>query len=1057
MTLANTTSKIRLYINGTDYSDFLIEGSTSDDSAYSTNIITTKGSIVLGGDTRILDYNKTLFPLGSRVNIYATLANSRVAKLPRGQLYVLNSSIDVNSRQTILEVGCSLAYLVSREASYPLKIKSLITTFISSNVKGSFIVEDFNLSTLQTLLEIEGKVIFQDPYGHIQSLDQFGNDGLGSNLSNPKLTSFDKETAIAIDSIGGAIEDLPSEILAKANVEAPSSAEEDENESVNPPPFVTSQLTRTISLPSAQKFGYNGFFTVRNDPSSEEGGTEAVAGCGSINEPAQAAPSPYAYTAIGSSGTNEYEGKETVTQGRYVSYEGPGNQVDFEYDFEYCSAATYAGSVLRTVVGIMVNSANNEVERSNAMLSKANQAYTLRDDYASRPRNATYTYINGVLVDTAETQDDASNKKAIEYYGCAADQYLNAGELILDGASFLADIAGSFADKYTGIYGYSRMQQVFYTYGKGDEVTQKTQLNYIHPASSAAAEKAAGRVGPFYHGNAHLDKMRFQIASGIEFNSFNVFNKFFAQVLAGGDLLTAHDDNILKNPTKFFNLILASKTVTTYEYGSIYNTETEAFTDFEEPKNSYRRINYSSASGPEEPDRIEYQRDGNGCLYANDDSSDTENEEIEEKVSINITNKLGASPVPVSWLGRPGPSVKEVQLPLDFAPIKTKICDGVKIVPDTSSKLNLYSQILSKYANNLAKKITADNFGYRITERGTRAQIFGYYPFYPISLQISSLGKKYKLRVASSNWVFDSDNVLCSFDCFNVGQISNSSFGSQTTPSVYAGFAKVETTTTLTSSYFNLPQTAASITITALPAGGTVNLSGSPVTIGTVITLNQINAGNVSFVPSASGTTTVEIGFKAFTSSGNQITSIDGIFPPIQLDLPTYVFADAGDFTNNTTNGGFDGDAGDFDAGTSPGGPHSMNGGDFDTGTTVVIGEPGDPVGASTGNNTVDPELESGISVVDGNNATISSDTLPSPVGNLDPNFEVIIDFSLKPKTYFRLAAKVLPQLGWNYYYITAALGTSIDIGTIASPNSYTMNFGTIATPVEPVLASSVV
>jgi hypothetical protein len=134
-----------------------------------------------------------------------------------------------------------------------------------------------------------------------------------------------------------------------------------------------------------------------------------------------------------------------------------------------------------------------------------------------------------------------------------------------------------------------------------------------------------------------------------------------------------------------------------------------------------------------------------------------------------------------------------------------------------------------------------------------------------------------------------------------------------------------------------------------------------------------------------------------------------------------------------------------------------MNGGDFDTGATVVISEPATPVGASTGNNTVDPELESGISVVDVNDTTISSDTLPAPVGNLDSNFEVIIDFSLRPKTYFRLSTQVLPQLGWNYYYITAPLGTAIDMGTIANPNSYTMNFGTITTPIQPVLASSVV
>jgi len=1062
MTLANTTSKIRVYINGTNYSNFLIEGAISDDSAYSTNIITAKGSIVLGGDTTILDYNKTLFPLGSRVNIYATLDNGKAAKLPRGQLYVLNSSIDINSRQTTLEVGCSLAYLVSREGSYESEIKNLITSFISYDVKGSFIVDDYNLSTLQNLLEIDGKIIFQDPYGHIQSVNQFGNDGLGSNLRNAKLTSFDKETAIAIDSIGGAIEDLPSAILATSDVEVPKS--EEENEGINPPPFITSTLERTIQVPDANKGGLNGFFKIINDPNSGAAATEAVAGCGTIGGNAEEEDTDdddvaesYAYTAIASCGTTEYDALERVTNGRYVSYEGPGNQVDFEYDFEYCSAATYAKGIISRVVDVFVNGANNEIEKSNSLLSKANQAYTLRDDYASRPGLITYVYSNSVLVNTIYSEEATLNKEAVEYYGCAADQYYEAAVNILDGADSLAREATKFADSRTGDYGYSRMQQVFYTYGDGDQVTSKTTLNYVHSAQSKAAEKAAGGVGVVLDQSPYLDKMRYYIVIGVNFFSFRALGKSFDATVAGSPLMTSHDETKVRNPTRHLNLFLASKTVNTYEYGSVYNTERETFTDFQDPSNSYFRINYSSASGPEEPDRIEYQRDGNGCLYANDSSSDTENVEIEQTVKIDITNKLGTSSVPVSWLGTPGPQIKEVQLPLSFAPIRTKICNGVEFVPDTSSTLNLYGQILSTYANNLAKKITADNFGYRITERGTRAEVFEYYPFYPISLNISSLGKKYKLRAASSNWVFDSDNVLCSFDCFNVGDIEESDSTAEVTPSNYLGFIKTETTVVLTNTYFNVPATAASIQVTSLPSNGTLSLNGSAVSVGDTITVTQVNAGNLSFVPSAAGTVSVEIGYKVFTPAATPITSSDGIYPPIQVDLATYLFADAGEFTNNTTNGGFDAGAGNFDSGTRPGGPYSLNAGDFDTGATVVVSEPNPGTGASSGNNTVDPETQLGISVVDADDSTISTDSLPTPQGDLNSNFEVIIDFNLKPKVYFRLATEVLPQLGWNYYYITGPLGTAIDMGTIADPNSYTMNFGTITTPVEPVLASAVV
>jgi hypothetical protein len=1038
MTLANTTSKIRLFINGKDYSNFLIEGSTSDDSAYSTNIITTKGSIVLGGDTTILDYNKTLFPLGSRVNVYATLDNGKAAKLPRGQLYVLNSSIDINSRQTTLEVGCSLAYLVSRESSYVPEIRTLITSFVSSEIKKSFIIDDYNLSTLQTLLEINGRVIFQDSWGHIQTVNQFGDDGLGSNLSKAKLTSFDEETAIAIDSIGGAIEDLPSAVIATTDVEVPSSSTDNNEESPNPPPFITSQAIRTISVPDAEKAPT--FFKVENDLTSGEATTEAVAGCGTIETPVASAPSTFAYTAKGSCTTGSREVKEQVTQGRYVSYEGPGNQVEWEYDFEYCSAATYANGLISGVVNLYSNSANTEVEKANALLSKANQAYTLRDDYASRP----------------STPQSAA---AIQYHGCAADQYYNAAVDILKGAEKLAKEATNFADSRTGDYGYSRMQQTYYFYGdSSQQLIQKVQFNYIHAAASVAAERAVNKMGVAYRASAFTDKMRYQIANELDFSPFRSLNKSFEQTIQGDTLVGSHDDTKYKNPLTFFNLVLASRTVTGYSYGTVYNAETEVFTDFEEPSNNYKRINYSSSgsSSAIEPDRIEYQRDGDGCLYSNDSSSETESKEITSTVRVSITNKVNASTVPVAWLGTPGRAPKEVQLPLSFAPIRTKICNGVKFVPDASAKLSIYGKILAKYASNLAKKITADNFGYRITEKGTRAEIFEYYPFYPISLNLASLGKKYKLRAASSNWVFDSDNVLCSFDCFNVGGIETTSTA-QAAGGNYLAFLKGAVTTGLTNSYFNLPQTAASIKITSLPSTGTINLNGTPVSVGTTITSTQINAGNVVFVPSTSNTVSIEVGFQAFSLSGRQITSTDGIYPPVQVDLATYLFADAGDFTNNTTNGGFDSDAGNFDAGTRPGGPFSLNAGDFDTGAAVVVGEPGAPAGASTGNNTVNPEIDSGISVVDVNDALISSDTLPTPVGDLSPNFEIIIDFRLTPSAYFRLATAVLPLLGWNYYYIAAPLGTAIDMGTVADANNYTMNFGTILIPNEPVLASSVV
>ena len=1060
MALVNASGKVRVFINEVNYSDYLIEGSTTDDSAYSTNIITSKGTITLGGDTSILDFNKTLFPLGSRVNIYATLDNGRLAKLPRGLLYVLNSTIDVNNRTTTLEVGCSLAFLSAREASYQDEVEGLIERFISYGTKSAFIIDNYDLSTLQNLLEIDGKVIFQDRWGYIQSVNQFGSDGLGSNLVYSKLTSFDKHTAIAVDSIGGAIEDLPSAVIVNANVEVPTGENTDDPlDSPEPPPFISSETFRTIKVPDIEK--NPAFFEVVNDPTSGEASEESVAGCGSISDPnaSDSDVTKYAYTAKGECTVVEREIQEKVIQGRYVSYEGPGNQVDWEYDFEYCSAGTYASGVLRSAVDAHATIANNEVERANSHLSKANQSYTLRDDYGNRPYTVIYTYSNGVLVNTETSEEGELIKAAFQYYGCAADTHFEAADNILSGAQRLAKAATEFADERIDEYGYSNLNQTFYTYGPGDAVIEKTELKYIHLAQSVQSQKSVTALKASYDLSADLNSLRYQVSrSSLDYSSFRVGYKSFDQVVSGNTLETSHSIKF-NNPTLYFNLILASKTITSYEYGSVYTTETVEYFDYENPSAGYKRVSYSSTGSkdPIEPDRIEYQRDGNGCLYANDSAGKTENREFSYTQRLTISNPLSAPYVPISWLGRPTAQTKEVQLPLQFAPIRTKICNNTPIVPNLSQVSNQYYRLVQKYATNLIKKITSDNFGYRITEKGTRAELFGYYPFYPVALNLTSLGKSYKLRAASSTWAFDSNNVLCSIDCFNVGSIISIDSAPEVSPYIYSAFAKTEATVTLTNSYFKVPETATSIQINSLPATGTLNLNGSPVSVGDTITTAEIAGGLVTFVPSGAGTTNIVISFEVFDSSSNQISSDFGIYPPVQVEYHEILFADGGDFTANTTNGGYDGDAGEFNLGTRPGGNYQLNAGDFDTGSTVVSLEPAPPSGASASNGSVDPETELGTEVIDANDASISTDTLSTPVGNVNSNFEVVIEVALKPTIYLTLTTSVLPQLGWNYNRIKNSLGNNIDLGTVVDPNDYVMDFGTVLDPNQPVLASSVV
>jgi hypothetical protein len=1050
MSLVNATSKIRLFINREDYSDYLVEGSISDDSAYSTNIITSKGSLTLAGDPSIIDYNKTLFPIGSEVTLYATLDNGKLAKLPRGHLYVLNSEINVNNRSTTLELGCSLAYLSEREGQYVNKIESLTKLLIASATLDSFVIEEYNLSTLQNLLEVEGSVIFQDAWGHVQRLNQFGQDGLGSNIQNAKLTSFDLSSAINIEAIGGAIEEIPSAVLVEATATIPKEGEEDEG--ATPPPYITSVTDRIIDRPDMKMVELasgTASFLPENLPSSGEATTEYTPNCGTISNPNEPSSTTYGYTVTAKVVSITREVTEQVTQGRYISYGAAGNQVDWEYDFEYCSAMTYANSLISGVVEKYVETTNTEIEKAKGLLSKANQALQTRDNYVGR----TLTYVNGV--------PDANSQlilNAIDYYNCLADGYIKAARDISfrGGAKWHAEAGFNFADEYQGIYGYSYINQTFNTYGDAGELIKKVQHKYVHTAQTAAAQKAINAVQPFYRLSPVLDEARFNIITGLDFSPFgDILGESYDQTIDGDSLQTEHSELIFRNPEGHLNVKLVSITTTTYKYGDLYTTETEKFEDLQDPSNNYLRTNYSSSgskNAPEE-DRIELQKDGNGCTYVN--NKETETKELSYLQQVSITNQSTSSTSQISWLGVPKATTKTVSFPLEFAPIAPKNCNGTIINFDYATKLSYYKRLVAKYAQNLAKKIASDNFGFRISEHGNRAEVFEYYPFYPISLNLQSLEKGYKLRAASSNWVFDSNNVLCSFDCFNVGEIERIA-GFIESPSTYSAFIKTEATTTLTNAYFNLPETANQIKIKALPTGGTLEVNGTAVSAEDLILVSDITGSNVTFTPTGSGTVDVSTLFEVLDSSNNTIDSINSIYPPLQSVYVEIAFADGGEFTNNTTNGGYDADGGEFTLGSVVGGNINLNGGDFDTGAAVATGQVQFPSGISLANGDTDPETEMGITVLDANNTSISSDTLPKPSGNVDPNFEVIVDFSVKSNVFLKLSAELIAQKGWDYNYIKLPLGTNIDMGTIVTPNAFAMDFGTIQSPSQPALASYV-
>ena len=196
--------------------------------------------------------------------------------------------------------------------------------------------------------------------------------------------------------------------------------------------------------------------------------------------------------------------------------------------------------------------------------------------------------------------------------------------------------------------------------------------------------------------------------------------------------------------------------------------------------------------------------------------------------------------------------------------------------------------------------------------------------------------------------------------------------------------------------------------------------------------------------------------YEALRADNTVISSIENIYP---LDTgvaatATNYKADAGDFDNNTTDGGTSAGAGNFDNQTSAGGFPVVEAGDFDTGSTVVLPQPSLPSSASTANGDTDYEANIGLAVKDENDNQIQVGTLPSGNGEIEGSFDIIVNADFNLHSACILKATIVQTEGFDYGYCRNKFGYQVDYGTIASPNSFNGNFGTVDTPITPAVSS---
>lgn len=1030
MSFVNSTRAVYVYINDVNVSQYLISGELSDDSVYTDTIIKTTGTITLGGSNDILDFDRSSYPIGSKISVWVQLDNGQVAIHPKGTLYIINSTVSVEEKTLTLEVGCSLAFIADKEEAYKTAISTLFDVFLTQKTKKSFVIDERNLSTLASLLEVEGSVIYQDQYGNIQKVSAFGSDGLGTKIAPSKLTTFDKYTAIAIESIADtAIEPNVASVLVEASVEVSGDGEPIE-------PLITSVTERTITKPvlyfeiwkSAE-----GYAWIENNQENAELTSETNPNCGT---PYEATPTPdgigynfklECYPALGA-----YPVAETVTNGSYKSNNGPGGQVDREESWEYCSGATWASAAITNVINGIVETMRGQVEEANGLLQKANQHFDSRDD---EPYYKEFVYDCGFFGFNCRLTDAIINPRYV-FHDCNGQAFLSKArnyEQSLENYAIATNRFGIEADSY---YGVSTFSQTLNYFGEGGEIVKTITREYKNRSSFENNTQAT-----FY--------LNFTGEGSVSLSIVNV-NPDGSKALG---IVTNRPipDGPIDNP-KQFDLYIISELIKTYEYGKTVTIEREDFRDFLDPANNYKRTNYSSSgsTNAEEADKLISTVDVNGTQYCNESSETKEITAALQILDLSINTAA-------EWFGAPQAYQKNATMPVEFAPIlpvydpETQTCAPVLNATGTMAR---YEKIMARYASILANKISGDNRGFRVTEK-LRAEIFEYYPFYPVTISTESLGKAFTARVAASNWVFDSQNAVCSFDCLISGDITPPAFPE---PGVKTVYIKTETTKTLTTSNLLIGETTNQIRIVTLPTEGSLLLNGIPVAINDVILVSDITSGGLEFIPSGSGTSIIDFEFLQLDGAGNVIRSDYHVYPPLAseaINIDNYG-ADGGEFTLNFTNDGLDSDGGNLDSGFSAGGPTYLEAGNFDTGLAVSLPPPTIPIGAPSGNNSANPETEYGIYVKDQAENQITVSSLPTVTGEVVPIYDLFVNFTVQPAIGVSLSYQQIEWIGWIFGTFAFPTSIELDAGTFATPSAALYDFGDFEDPLEPARPSYV-
>jgi len=207
--ISNNTRISSVTIAGVDYTSNMISWTASDESANRNGCIVTTGSLVLGtkpGGVLIEDYDRNNFKRGDAVVVKVVSPSLGVRTHPRGLLYVVSTSYDVEAEALLIELTCRLGLMSlteqfsELESIVPIPLDTAQSSF--ENCCASF--------------SSAGQYIYQDNSGALISGEFFSGDSY-SGVSSGEWVSVLGTTTNTVAPLAGTSA-IPDEIALSYQV-----------------------------------------------------------------------------------------------------------------------------------------------------------------------------------------------------------------------------------------------------------------------------------------------------------------------------------------------------------------------------------------------------------------------------------------------------------------------------------------------------------------------------------------------------------------------------------------------------------------------------------------------------------------------------------------------------------------------------------------------------------------------------------------------------------------------------------------------------------------------